>query len=81
MAKGLDHHTQVNSVYMSRKFSELRDKLGIMSELPKDQRPTFHEIRALSIHLYDEMGYDAQARAAHTDSESTKVYKKDILNG
>jgi hypothetical protein len=76
-AKGIKHHTQLDSVYISRAFSDLRDRLGVMSSLPKDKRPTFHEIRALSIHLYDEMGYDVQARAAHTDSESTKVYKKD----
>lgn len=76
-AKGIEHHTQLDSVYISRAFSELRDQLDIMANLPKDKRPTFHEIRALSIHLYDEMGYDAQARAAHTDSESTKIYKKD----
>jgi len=76
-AKGITHNTQLDSVYISRAFSELRDQLGIMTDLTKDKRPTFHEIRALSIHLYDEIGYDAQARAAHTDSESTKVYKKD----
>lgn len=73
-AKGIKHNTQLDSVYISRAFSDLRDELSIMAELTKDKRPTFHEIRALSIHL---IGYDAQARAAHTDSESTKVYKKD----
>ena len=27
------------------------------------------------IHLYDKIDYDAQARAAHSDSQSTKIYK------
>lgn len=76
-AKNITHKTQLDSVYISRAFSALRDELSILSDLPKEKRPTFHEIRALSIHLYDEIGHDAQARAAHTDSESTKVYKKD----
>jgi len=75
LAEGLDHHTQLCPVYISREFSNLRDKLKIMDDLPKAYRPTFHEIRSLSIHLYDKIGYDAQARAAHTDSDSTKIYK------
>jgi len=74
-AKGITHDTQLDSIYISRAFSNLRDELGVMSELPKAKRPTFHEIRALSIHLYDKIDYDAQARAAHSDSQSTKIYK------
>ncbi|WP_017445687.1 hypothetical protein [Gayadomonas joobiniege] len=44
--------------------------------MPPAARPTFHEIRALSIHLYSEAGYDPQARAAHTDSKSTRIYQR-----
>lgn len=75
-SEGCDHMFQVSSKMISRKFSELRDSLGVCGNLHKSERPTFHEIRALSIYLYDKAGIDPQARAAHKDSKSTKVYKE-----
>lgn len=77
LADGLTHATQMTPVFISRAFSALRDKLELYSELEKAQRPTFHEIRALSIFLYGEIGIAPQERAAHTDIESTKIYLKD----
>ena len=40
-----------------------------------DQRPTFHEIRSLSIWLGEKAGYDMQKRAAHSDRAMTEAYK------
>ncbi|WNC69942.1 integrase [Thalassotalea nanhaiensis] len=77
LANGLTHPTQLTPVYISRAMSDLRDELNLYGNFDKPQRPTFHEIRALSIFLYDKMGIDPQERAAHTDAESTKVYMKD----
>lgn len=77
MAKGLTHATQLAPEFISRGFSDLRDKLGLYQNLEKAKRPTFHEIRALSIYLYGEIGHSAQERAAHTDAETTKIYLKD----
>lgn len=74
--EGCDHPFQVSSKYISRGFSDLRDSLGICANLPKKARPTFHEIRALSIHLFDQAGVDPQSRAAHSDAKSTKIYKE-----
>jgi len=74
--KECTHPTQCTSEYISKAFSALRDNLGLFDNLEKAQRPTFHEIRALSIHMYDQAGYDPQARAAHADAKSTKVYKE-----
>ena len=71
-----DHPFQVSSKLISKAFSELRDKLGITASLKKEERPTFHEIRALSIHLYDKAGIDAQSRAAHSDAKSTMIYRE-----
>lgn len=71
-----DHITQVNRKYLSRVFSSLRDQAKVKKNVPGAKRPTYHEIRGLSIHLYDKAGYDPQARAAHTDSRSTKIYKE-----
>ncbi|KKL00285.1 integrase [Rheinheimera mesophila] len=76
VSKEVSHETQLVSTLISRTFSELRDELGIYEHLDKDSRPTFHEIRALSIHLFTQMGIDPQARAAHTDSKSTKIYQR-----
>lgn len=76
IGEGCDHPFQVSSKQISREFSNLRDKLGICSQLSKEQRPTFHEIRALSIHLFDKAGVDPQSRAAHSDAKSTKIYKE-----
>ncbi|HAS63296.1 MAG TPA: integrase [Vibrio sp.] len=76
ISKNCDHFTQVNKKYLSKQFSAIRDAVGIQKDLASECRATYHEIRALSIHLYDKAGYDPQARAAHSDSRSTKVYKE-----
>ncbi|MEN3158247.1 integrase [Alkalimonas sp. NCh-2] len=77
IAKGLTHETQLTTRLISSTFSDLRDELGLYKELNKEARPTFHEIRALAIHLYTQIGVDPQARAAHTDAKSTKIYQRD----
>lgn len=76
IASTVNHPTQCTTDYISKAFSSLRDELKLCEDLSMDERPTFHEIRALAIHLYDQAGYDPQARAAHTDARSTKVYKE-----
>lgn len=74
LAKGLTHHTQLRTATISECFSELRDKLGLYDNMDKTKRPTFHEIRSLSIHMYKKSGIDPQERAAHTDAKTTKKY-------
>ena len=74
LAKGLTHHTQLGSKIISKLFSKFRDKLGLYDNLEMDERPTFHEIRSLSIHMYKKSGIDPQERAAHTDAKTTKRY-------
>ncbi|PHM57035.1 tyrosine-type recombinase/integrase [Xenorhabdus sp. KK7.4] len=68
------HPTQVAPDYLSRAFSALRDKVGVAAHLPIAERPTFHEIRALAAHMFKTNGLDPQARMAHSDAKSTKVY-------
>ncbi len=77
VAKGLEHPYQLNPEYLSKKFSYFRDKSQACSHLPQEQRPTFHEIRALASHLLKQQGYDAQSRMAHKDKRSTDTYTKD----
>nr|ELR5113197.1 recombinase [Providencia stuartii] len=74
ISKEVNHPTQVAPDYLSRAFSELRDRVGVAANLPLDERPTFHEIRALAAFMFKDQGYDPQARMAHSDAESTKIY-------
>lgn len=74
LSKEVTHRTQLTPDYISRSFSDLRDHVGVAATFPAEQRPTFHEIRALAAHLIDKMGINPQARMAHTDAESTKIY-------
>lgn len=78
-SKEVSHPTQVAPDYLSRSFSSLRDKLGLCDHLPMDERPTFHEIRALAAHLFDSQGIDPQARMAHSDAKSTKIYTRNHI--
>ncbi|HDS4387085.1 TPA: recombinase [Enterobacter roggenkampii] len=79
-SKEVSHPTQVAPDYLSRSFSAVRDKLGIFNHLTMDERPTFHEIRALAAHLFDRQGIDPQGRMAHSDAKSTKIYTQNHIN-
>ncbi|WP_058912826.1 tyrosine-type recombinase/integrase [Entomohabitans teleogrylli] len=76
----VNHPTQVAPDYLSRAFSDARDRAGVCSALPMDERPTFHEIRALAAHLFDEQGIDPQGRMAHSDAKSTKIYTQNHID-
>ncbi len=76
LGKGLDHPTQLRNEKISRAFSDARDELGLYKHIKKKDRPTFHDIRSLSIHLQEESGHDAQKRAAHSQRSTTDGYKK-----
>ena len=79
-SKEVSHPTQVAPDYISRSFSAVRDKLGLCNHLAMEERPTFHEIRALAAHLFDKQGIDPQGRMAHSDAKSTKIYTKNHTN-
>lgn len=79
-SKEVSHPTQVAPDYLSRSFSGLRDSLGLCNHLKMDERPTFHEIRALAAHLFDKQGIDPQGRMAHSDSKSTKIYTQNHID-
>ncbi|HFK4066575.1 TPA: phage integrase Arm DNA-binding domain-containing protein [Kluyvera ascorbata] len=79
-SKEVSHPTQVAPDYLSRSFSATRDKLGLCDKLAMDERPTFHEIRALAAHLFDQQGIDPQGRMAHSDAKSTKIYTQNHID-
>lgn len=51
------HPFAVTADYLTRHFAQARDACGAYAHLPFDERPTFHEIRALGIWLYHKAGY------------------------
>lgn len=79
-SKEVAHPTQVAPDYLSRSFSKLRDQLGLSDHLDMEERPTFHEIRALAAHLFDNQGIDPQGRMAHSDAKSTKIYTQNHID-
>ncbi|ENN8392458.1 MULTISPECIES: phage integrase Arm DNA-binding domain-containing protein [Serratia] len=79
-SKEVAHPTQVAPDYLSRSFSKLRDQLGLSDHLEIEERPTFHEIRALAAHLFDNQGIDPQGRMAHSDAKSTKIYTQNHID-
>lgn len=74
LSKEVSHQTQVAPDYLSRTFSIIRDKLGLYDDLSLRERPTFHEIRALAARMLQDQGYNPQARMAHSDEKSTRIY-------
>lgn len=76
--KGCDHLFQITLDYWSGLFTDLRDELHVCDHIPKEQRPTLYEIRALAAHLYEQQGLDrteVQALMAHTREEMTARYQ------
>jgi hypothetical protein len=68
------HINQVAPDYLSTQFRKYRDETGLFDDMKKEERPTFHEIRALSAYLFKKQGIDPKSRMAHKDARSTKVY-------
>ncbi|MGP4843361.1 phage integrase Arm DNA-binding domain-containing protein [Marinobacter sp. 1Y8] len=77
-AEGRDHWTKVDANWFSRRFRELRDETKLFDDMPRNARPTFHEIRSLGSWLYEKKGYDVkyvQALMAHGDEKMTEHYQ------
>lgn len=73
-ARQREHWTQVLPEMLSREFQALRDTLHLCDNLMPEQRPSFHEIRALGAHLYQQAGADPQTLLGHTTAKTTRVY-------
>lgn len=81
LGENCDHPTQVSDKTLSRKFSEVRDNLGLYAHIKvKRERASFHEIRALSARNFKDQGIDPQQRMAHKDPKSTMVYTENHIN-
>ncbi|MBV2131993.1 tyrosine-type recombinase/integrase [Pseudomonas sp. MAP12] len=77
----LDAKTHLNAVtpgYLTKEFAKARDESKAYEHLPKDERPTFHEIRALGAWLYEQQGFPQeyiQALMGHADVKMTEHYQ------
>lgn len=60
-----EHWTQIEAQYVSREFLKAIKLANAYPELKGPQLPSFHEIRALSIHLHKKAGKSAQTLAGH----------------
>jgi integrase len=69
-----DHWTQIEAQYVSREFLNASRAANAYPELNGRQLPSFHEIRALSIHLHKKAGKSAQTLAGHATERMTEVY-------
>lgn len=72
------HWSQVALNTFTSEFRRLRDSSGFFDSIPSNQRPTFHEIRALGAHLYEKAGYKTeyvQQLMAHGDAKMTEYYQ------
>lgn len=77
-AKGREHWTQLTLNDFSARFREIRDEIKLFESIPKEQRPTFHEIRALGSWLYEKAGHETtyvQRLMAHADEKMTEYYQ------
>lgn len=76
-ARGKEHWTKVEERFLTREFKNARDAAGCYSTWTEAEQPGFHEVRALSLHLYKRAGKDGQRIAGHTTEGMTRNYQKD----
>ncbi|WP_445572169.1 tyrosine-type recombinase/integrase [Pseudomonas sp. E102] len=76
-AQTKDHWTQVEERYLTRAFKEAREAAGCYKGWKEEEMPGFHEVRALSLHLYQKAGKDGQTIAGHASESMTRNYQKD----
>ncbi|ENX02307.1 hypothetical protein F900_01371 [Acinetobacter modestus] len=69
-----EHWTKIETGFLSREFLLAVRKSNPYPEFTGRQLPSFHEIRALSIHLHKKAGKSAQTLAGHATEKMTEFY-------
>ena len=79
-AQGREHWTKFTPNNFSAEFRKVRDKCKCFEGMARQNRPTFHEIRALGSWLYKKQGFDnetyIQPLMAHADQKMTEHYQQ-----
>lgn len=73
-----DHWTSITPDYLTNCFRKARDAAHAYDHLAPDERPTFHELRALGSWLYEQQKFPTeyvQALMGHADEKMTKEYQ------
>ncbi|MGY3302766.1 hypothetical protein ACVK1X_002054 [Pseudomonas sp. PvR086] len=76
-AQTKDHWTKVEDRYLTRALKEAREAANCYAGWKKEEMPGFHEVRALSLHLYKKAGKDGRKIAGHASVGMTKNYQRD----
>lgn len=73
---GKDHHMAMKPQWLSNEFSKYRDQSGLFNHLSAEEKPTFHEIRALGeFMVMEKYGKDyAKALAGHATEAMFEHY-------
>jgi len=71
------HWTKIDEMYLTHAFADARAAAGCYPDWSVAEMPGFHEVRALSLHLYKRAGKDAQKIAGHATEGMTRNYQKD----
>ena len=74
---GQEHHGQIRGDLLQKHFQKVRDSLPVFQGMPKEERPTFHEIRGLGGALYLQQGFSKEyvnLLMGHTSQRMTDGY-------
>lgn len=74
------HPFAVTPSHLTREFARVRDACGAYAHLSPEERPTFHEIRALGIWLYEKAGFSGDyimALSGHSTQAMFERYRRD----
>lgn len=73
-----EHWTAVTPDYLSKSFRKARDAANAYDHMDFEERPTFHEIRALGAWLYEQQKFSkdyVQLLMGHATAEMTERYQ------
>lgn len=71
------HPFAMTNNFLTKEFAKYRDLSGAYDHLPKEERPTFHSLRAFGIYLYKKAGYPDEyinALDGHADNRMLERY-------
>lgn len=71
------HPYAVTGNHLTKQFAKYRDESGAYIGIPKELRPTWHDLRGFGMYLYRQAGYPLeyiQALAGHASTNMTTYY-------